>query len=152
LWSRVDTYRAASDRIIANPFTGVGLDSESATIGTAEPHNLVIGTWFKAGFLGLAGLVLVLLAIFSAARATLRGAASVDEQMLGLALLCSFLAFLVYTMSAPILFTRYGWAPAALLLALRAIQIRRAAPHPRGVQTRRRDIAPARTQSIGQPR
>jgi O-antigen ligase len=152
LWSRVDTYRAAMDRILANPFTGVGLDSESATIGTVEPHNLVIGLWFRAGFLGLAGVALVLLAILSAARATLRDAGSVDEQMLALALLCSFVVFLVFSMSAPILHPRYGWAPAALLIALRATQMRRAARHPLGVRTPRLDMAPARTQSIGQPR
>ena len=34
LWSRVETYRVAIDRIVDNPFTGVGLDSESSTIGT----------------------------------------------------------------------------------------------------------------------
>jgi O-antigen/teichoic acid export membrane protein len=152
LWTRVETYRVAIDRIRANPFTGVGLDSESSTIGTTEPHNLVIGLWFKAGFFGLAGVLLVLGAIFSAARATLRDASSVDEQMLALALLCSFLAFIVFSMSGPVLYTRYGWAPAALLLALRAVQKRRRAPHSLGVHTPRPDLVPAGIPSLAQRR
>jgi O-antigen/teichoic acid export membrane protein len=154
LWTRVETYRGAIDRIVENPFTGVGLDSESSTIGTPpeQPHNLVIGLWFKAGFIGLAGVVLLLVAILSVARATLREAASVDEQMLAVALLCSFVAFLVFSMSAPAIYTRYGWAPAALLLALRAAQTRRTAPSAVDVHRPRRDLAPRRPQSIAQPR
>jgi O-antigen/teichoic acid export membrane protein len=154
LWSRVETYREAIDRIVDNPFTGVGLDSESSTIGTPpyEPHNLVIGLWFKAGFIGLAGVVLLLVAILSVARATIREAASVDELMLAVALLCSFVAFLVFSMSAPGLYTRYGWAPAALLVALRVVQIRRTTPHAVRVHTPRRGLAPGRLESIAQPR
>jgi O-antigen/teichoic acid export membrane protein/O-antigen ligase len=154
LWTRVETYEGAIDRIVDNPFTGVGLDNESSTIGTPPdtPHNLVIGLWFKAGFIGLAGVVLLLVAILSAARATLREAASVDEQMLAVALLCSFVAFLVFSMSEPVLYTRYGWAPAALLVALRATQIRRTTAYAVGVHTSRRNLAPGRLQSIAQPR
>ena len=148
----METYRGAIDRILANPFTGVGLDSESATIGTSEPHNLIIGIWFRAGFLGLTGIILVLLAIFSVARRTLREARSVDEQLLALALLCSFVAFVVFSMAAPILHPRYGWAPAALLLALRAMQIRRAAPSPLGVHTPRPGLARSPVRTIAQPR
>jgi O-antigen ligase len=152
LWTRVETYRGAIDRVLDNPFTGVGLDSESSTIGTTEPHNLVIGLWFKVGFIGLAGVVLLVLAILSAARATLREAVSVDEQMLAVALLCSFAAFLVFSMGAPVLYTRYGWAPAALLLALGAVQIRRTTPYAVGVHTPQRGLAPGRLRSIAQSR
>jgi O-antigen/teichoic acid export membrane protein/O-antigen ligase len=154
LWSRVETYRLAIDRIVDNPFRGVGLDSESSTIGTPpyEPHNLVIGVWFKAGFIGLAGVVLLLVAILSVARATIREATSVDEQMVAVALLCSFVVFLVFSMSAPVLYTRYGWAPAALLVALRAVQIRRITPHAVGVHTPRRGLAPGSLEPIAQPR
>jgi O-antigen/teichoic acid export membrane protein len=150
LWSRVDTYEGAIDHILANPFTGVGLDSESARVGPEEkePHNLVIGVWFRGGFFALAGVVLVLFAIASVARATLREAASVDEQMLALALLCAFVSFLVFAMGAPILYTRYGWAPAALLLALRATQTRRVA-QPLAVRAPQYRLGPARVQPIG---
>lgn len=152
LWSRIDTNRVAIDRILDNPFTGVGLDDDSSAIGKYVPHNLVIGVWFRAGFLGLAGLILVIVAIFSTARATLRDAASVDERMLAVALLSSFVAFIVFSMSAPILFTRYGWAPAALLLALRAVQLRRAAPEVLSVQTPPPDVVRAHVHLVAQPR
>jgi O-antigen/teichoic acid export membrane protein/O-antigen ligase len=152
LWSRVETYEGAIDRIMANPFTGVGLDGESSTIGNHEPHNLVIGVWFKAGFLGIAGLMLIILAVLSVARASLRHAASSDERIVALALLCAFLAFVVFAMSAPILFTRIGWAPAPLLLALRAIQLRRTAPRPAPVLPAWPELAPARGPSLAHPR
>jgi O-antigen/teichoic acid export membrane protein/O-antigen ligase len=154
LWTRVETYRGAIDHIVDNPFTGVGLDRESSTIGNPphEPHNLVINLWFKAGFIGLAGVVLLLVAILSAARATLREAVSVDEQMLAVALLCSFVVFLVFSMSEPVFFVRYGWAPAALLLALRTAQIRRTTPYAVRAHTPRRHLAPGHLQSIAEPR
>jgi protein-S-isoprenylcysteine O-methyltransferase Ste14 len=44
--------------------------------------------------------------------------------MLSVALLCSVVAFVTFAMSAPVLYARYGWVSAALLLATRAVQER----------------------------
>jgi O-antigen/teichoic acid export membrane protein/O-antigen ligase len=124
LWSRVDTYRAAVKRVEQNPLVGVGLDDVSSTIDQYEPHNLVIGTWFKAGIIGLVGMLLIIFAIAKTGWLAVRDARVWEDKMMAVALLCAFAAFVTYSMSAPILYTRYGWISAALLVALRAVELR----------------------------
>ena len=123
LWSRVDIYRIALRRVQQNPLVGVGLDHPSASIDNLEPHNLLIGTWFKTGIAGLAGMLLILLAVLRAGWPTLR-IRRPAEDLAGVALLCAFVAFVTFSMSEPILYSRYGWIPAALLTALRGIEMR----------------------------
>ena len=66
---RIGTYRVAIARIKEDPFVGVGLDLKSVTrpFGVEayeyDIHNLVIGLWYKTGLLGLAGILIALLAI-----------------------------------------------------------------------------------------
>jgi O-antigen ligase len=124
LWSRVDTYGAAMRRVEQNPLIGVGLDEQSATIDNYVPHNLVIGTWFKSGIVGLVGMLLIFFAIGKTGWLALRDASVSDDQMVAVALLCAVAAFVTFSMSAPILYTRYGWISAALLVALRALELR----------------------------
>jgi O-antigen ligase len=124
LWSRVDTYRAAVKRVEQNPLVGVGLDDQSSTIDQYEPHNLVIGTWFKSGIIGLVGMLLIIFAIGKTGWLALRDARVSEDRMVAVALLCAFAAFVTFSMSAPILYTRYGWISAALLVALRAVELR----------------------------
>jgi O-antigen/teichoic acid export membrane protein/O-antigen ligase len=126
LWIRVEGYRLAGERIGENPLLGVGLDPESSTIGTSEVHNIVIGLWFKAGILGLAGMAIMVGALFRLGWRSVVGAESTDEQMVALALVCALAGFAVFAMSQPVFFTRYGWVAAGLLLALRGVQIRAA--------------------------
>ena len=60
-------------RIKEDPFVGVGLDLFSVTrpFGIEayeyDVHNLVIGLWYKTGLVGLAGMLIALLAILRAA-------------------------------------------------------------------------------------
>jgi O-antigen ligase len=124
LWSRVDTYRTALQRVEQNPLIGVGLDKQSSTIGGYEPHNLVIGTWFKSGIIGLAGMLLIIFVIGRAGWLALRDARVSEDKMTAVAVLCAFAAFVAFSMSAPILYTRYGWISAALLLALSVVETR----------------------------
>jgi O-antigen ligase len=102
---------------------GVGLDHTSASIDNLEPHNLLIGTWFKTGIAGLAGMLLILLAVLRAGWPALRIRRPGDD-LAGVALLCAFVAFVIFSMSEPILYSRYGWISAALLTALRGIEMR----------------------------
>jgi hypothetical protein len=44
------------------------------------------------------------------------------EWQIAVALLSSTLTFVVFAMSEPVLFSRFGWIPAALVLALKAVQ------------------------------
>jgi O-antigen ligase len=136
LWSRVDTYRAALQRVEQNPLIGVGLDAKSSTIDQYEPHNLVIGIWFKSGLVGLAGMLLIIFAVGKTGWLVLCAASVSDDKLTAVALLSAFAAFVAFAMSAPILYTRYGWISAALLIALRGVQLRAPAPSPSPVPRR----------------
>lgn len=131
---RVGTYRVAIARIEENPFVGVGLDLYSVTrpFGVEayeyDVHNLVIGLWYKTGLLGLAGILLALLATLRAGWAAILGSRSAGESRLAFALASALVAFVVFAMTAPVLFTRFGWIAAALILALRGLQQEEEAP------------------------
>jgi O-antigen/teichoic acid export membrane protein/O-antigen ligase len=125
LRSRVTSYRIAWDRIQQDPFVGKGLDNESRRAGDFQVHNIVLGTWYSAGFIGLVGMIVIFLAGLRAGWATAVHARSPEERSLALALGAGFTAFIVFLMSEPALFTRYGWVAVALIFALRAAQRRR---------------------------
>ena len=130
---RIGTYRVAIERIEENPFVGVGLDLFSVTrpFGVEayeyDVHNLVIGLWYKTGLIGLVGMLLALFAIVRSGWTAISESISASERRLAVALGSSVVAFVVFAMTAPILFTRLGWISAALLLALRGMQQERLA-------------------------
>jgi|tagenome__1003787_1003787.scaffolds.fasta_scaffold20988995_2 O-antigen ligase len=123
LYSRIDTYRAAWAHIREDPFEGVGLDAASSIdrIGF-EVHNVVLLPWYTAGVLGFLGIWILIASLFSVGFRVVGRARSPDERLLALSLYASFIAFVVFAMSEPILFVRYGWAPVGFLLALRVQQ------------------------------
>ena len=125
---RIRTYRMAARHIKQDPFVGVGLDLASVTrpFGVEnyeyDVHNLLIGLWYKTGLIGLVGMLLALLSIFRSGWSAMVESDSRSEWQIAVALLSSTLAFVVFAMSEPVLFSRFGWIPAALMLALRAVQ------------------------------
>jgi len=80
-------------------------------------------------------------AILQVGRSGLRAARTADEHREAASLTSAIVAFVVFSMSEPIIFSRFGWIAAGLLLALRATQ-------------ERREIVPARvaTRRVAQPR
>jgi O-antigen ligase len=125
--SRIATYRVAGRAIRRNPFVGVGLDLVSVTrpFGVVsyqyDVHNLLIGTWYKAGLLGIVGMLISVVAVAVGGRRAVDRSKSELDAMVAAALLSAFVGFVVFAMGAPVLFSRYGWIPAALLLAARAV-------------------------------
>ena len=134
--SRVAVYKVALSRIEADPFIGVGLDLVSITkpYGVVsyeyDVHNLVIGTWYKAGLFGVIGILVAIVALLRAGTAALGASLSEGERRTAAGLISAVVAFIVFAMSEPVLFSRYGWIPAALLLALRTVQEGRRAAEP----------------------
>jgi O-antigen ligase len=128
--SRIATYRVAEQAIRRDPFVGVGLDLVSVTkpFGIVsyeyDVHNLVIGTWYKAGLFGLIGMLMAVAAVLKAGWRSIVESRTGNDEIVVAALLSAFVAFIVFAMGAPVLFSRYGWVPAALLLAWRAVQLR----------------------------
>ena len=131
LFSRLDTVAEAWERIRANPFVGAGLDEVSNKVdGTGfQVHNLLLGPWYEAGLLGAVGMAIVLLSLASLARTTVSRSRSKNEWSIALSLYAAFGGLFVLGMGAPLLFQRYGWACAALLIALRAQQRRTSQEH-----------------------
>lgn len=125
---RIGTYRVAIERIREDPFVGVGLDLFSVTrpFGVEayeyDIHNLVIGLWYKTGLFGLVGMLLALLAVARSAWTAISESISASERRVAVALGSSVVGFVVFAMTAPVLFTRLGWISAALVLALRGVQ------------------------------
>jgi O-antigen ligase len=123
LWSRVGTYEAAWREIEINPLVGVGLSLGGTETVTGDAvHNVLLGVWFEAGLFGILGMLIILLSVFTLGRRTIMGASSQEERLVALCLVASFSAFVVYAMGAPVLYQRYGWVSAALLMALRRRQ------------------------------
>jgi O-antigen ligase len=125
LVSRLAIDDAAVSAIAKHPLLGSGLGEDAATgeFGI-EVHNMYLGLWVGAGLPALVGLVIILLSLTAIGRAVVRDARSRNEWLLALALDAALLSFLLFAMSAPILIVRYGWAPGAFLVALRAVQKR----------------------------
>jgi O-antigen/teichoic acid export membrane protein len=127
---RIVTYRVAWREIKENPFVGVGLDIVSVTkpFGIVsdeyDVHNLIIGLLYKTGLVGLAGMLIAFFAIFRSGWNAILQSRSETERNVAVALVCAVVAFVAFAMSEPVLFARYGWISAALLLALRAVQRR----------------------------
>jgi O-antigen ligase len=124
--SRLDSYRLAIPRIEHNPLIGVGMgaeaDANQSNLGFL--HNSLLGAWYQGGLLALLGLLLVFASLIVTAFDARRRAADGRDRLLCAALLACLLAYLAYDMGAPTLFERYGWVPAALVLAVRAQQRR----------------------------
>ncbi len=119
LWTRVDAYRAAASRIADNPLLGVGFAPEGALTNTgSQVHNALLGAWYQGGVLAAAGLATVIGASLATAIHVRKRARTPAERMLVTGLLAGLVAYLVFGLSAPTLFSRYGWAPVALLFAI----------------------------------
>jgi len=131
--TRLDTYRLVIPRIEHNPVIGVGMgagleldtiQSDGQTHAHAYIHNQLLGVWYEGGLLAILGLLLVYASLTVAAVDARRHAVDGQDRLLCAALLACLLAYLAYAMGAPSLYSRYGWVPAALLLAVRAQQRR----------------------------
>jgi O-antigen ligase len=125
VYTRVDGYRMAWKRIVDEPVVGVGLDNASSKniLGDNLVHNLFLNPWFAAGIFGVAGVLLLVCGSLAAGAEVVRRA-SETERSLAIALLASVISFVIFAMGEPILYVRFGWFGAMLLIALWAQQKR----------------------------
>ena len=114
--------------IAQSPLYGAGLDglSSEEAMGGIGVHNMLLFAGVGGGILAMIGMVMILASVMALGFRILRQTAREDGRSSGLAaiLLASYVAFLVDGASAPILYIRYGWMAAAILVALRSIQVR----------------------------
>jgi O-antigen ligase len=152
-WTRIAAYDAAWQVIRRQPFVGVGLDPKDTPTATGdEVHNVFMRPWYEAGLLGFAGVLLVYLAVGAASWRTLAAARSPRDAQLAVALWTSYIAFVAWGMSEAAMFKRYGWIAGALVLALRAQQLREGAVQaaaPAATERARRAGASSFAQRLG---
>jgi O-antigen ligase len=127
LYTRFEGYSRAWERIQERPLIGVGFDSESGLQELEGPHavhNMIFNSWFSGGALSLVGILFLVGGVLACGVGVLRRT-PVDERSAVASLVAALVAFVLFGMGEPILFVRYGWLPSALLIALRAQQLRR---------------------------
>lgn len=125
LADRVDVFRLAWARIVDDPLIGVGVGVDPRAAGLPDlVHSALLSTWFHGGALALAGVAVIVLTALRAGAEVVVRAQDPSERLLAASLLGAFSAYLVFGLGEPTLYVRYGWVPVALLLSLRAIQIR----------------------------
>jgi O-antigen ligase len=123
-FTREAATRAAWRSISDDPLIGVGANRAGALTETGSAvHNVFLKAWYESGLFGLLGMGLILGGV---ALEGVRAVRSADRSTHALAVgvLGGYTAFVVSAMLAPVLFQRYGWVSAALVLALRAAQTR----------------------------
>jgi O-antigen ligase len=126
LSSRLDTDRFALRRVAEQPVVGVGLDVRSSVTPTGfQVHNILLKAFYEAGFFGVLGMAIVLCAIAAAGLSTIRAARIDFERRLAVSLVSAYAGALTFGLGAPMLYQRYAWIPALLILALGATQARR---------------------------
>jgi len=115
LASRLDTDREAIDRILEQPFLGHGLDPESGIVmDDLAVHNWLLLAWFQGGVLFVAGNAM---AVSKAVRGLVARRSRdpfVETLLLGVATAVAF------ALTGPVLFNRYFWFPAVLLVVVRS--------------------------------
>jgi len=126
---RLDLDTIAWNEIVHSPLYGVGLDGNSVAqaMGGIGVHNMFLFVWVGAGFFGFFGLMVMVGSLASSYVAEYRRISEPADQRLVMALGTSFASFLIVTLAQPIVFSRYAWVPAALLLAVQAGRLRREA-------------------------
>jgi hypothetical protein len=141
--SRVDVISAAMDERMAHPFVGSGFDAESATVEGDEfdnqPHNILVGAFYRGGLFTLIGLALI---VGAGLRRALR---LPKDDPLATALASAFLAAVAFAMTAPSLYGRYFWIPLAFVLVAHrsAIDATRRRPTTRRQDRRQRRLTSA---------
>lgn len=123
VFSRIDVYDIAVERIAENPLAGTGMDLRSSTIYSPtsgvshQVHNLFLGRLYEVGLLGFLGVLIIVGGLIGAGWRGIVRAASQREQIIAVALLASVFAFLAFSMTSPALYKRIMLAPAALVVA-----------------------------------
>ncbi|MGH2561661.1 MAG: oligosaccharide flippase family protein, partial [Thermomicrobiales bacterium] len=160
---RQDQFQQGLDRVLANPFTGVGFEDALAS------HDIYLQLWSSAGVLGLAGILTIAVVLLNVPARTLlaRGAlATPPPMMLLLGFGASFFGYLVTGLFHNALWDRYLWLTPALIAvltphavaAVSALRTRRASSASAGPSRLRPgywdehgDFSPARRRQTAQP-
>lgn len=119
LGSRLTTDRLAITALAEEPLIGRGMDPGSGVIFNGlGVHNLILAAGYQGGVLVLFGIVVSVGTVVRAASSRWSGV------WLGDAWVAAFVGSLAFAMTAPSLYNRFFWVPAAMVLAARDIRTR----------------------------
>jgi O-antigen ligase len=110
--ARLQTWSFAWKGIVQDPLIGRGLDptSETTPIGLGA-HNMILLTWWGGGLCTLVGLA-------AAAGLALREGWHRSNQSLKEITFASFVSAITFSMTGPVLFDRFFWFPALMILVV----------------------------------
>jgi O-antigen ligase len=138
--SRIDVIKAAWPRIRSDPFVGTGLGDPNLGVTliqngfthVEQVHNAPVATWYETGIVGLTGLLLIFGSVLRLGWSAVVAATTARARTLAWAVVCAYLTFIVFAMTAPLYFQNYGWFAGALIVAMsveaRAGLVRTVAP------------------------
>jgi O-antigen ligase len=117
---RLSTWGFAWSYIASDPIVGRGLDAASGLTngGIFTIHNLFLLAWFQGGLATLAGVVT---AVAWAVREGWRRSSQVLIELP----FAAFIGAITYAMTGPVLFDRFFWFPALMILAVHQLDTRR---------------------------
>lgn len=108
---------AALNAIRASPAVGTGF-GEGLTSDYKEVHNILLQSWFEGGAFAALGILLILLTYAIRAYVSTRAAPRRGERHeMSSALAASFVAFLLFSAAALLIYKRFAWISPALVSA-----------------------------------
>ncbi len=117
-FGRLTSDQLAWQRILDNPFVGVGLDANSqAVVAGTYIHNMLLAVWVEAGLLGMVGIVVIISQILIVGIKLMRSVVDPQVRFAFVSLVAASVGFLVLGLADPILYQRYAWMAPALLFA-----------------------------------
>jgi O-antigen ligase len=128
---RLSIVQQAWPRISSDPLVGVGLDTPDSAVtivshGYTIPyqlHGLPLAAWYQAGIFGVTGLLGLLGVLAVIGWGGVAAAATDQDALIGFALLAAFIAWVIASMTQPMVFQQYGWISAVFVVAWR-MQVR----------------------------
>jgi len=122
---RFETFVSAWTFIGESPLVGVGTKAGGwPTENGFATHNIFLGAWYETGLLGFLSIVAILCFTGLITQRVLALCESFYERNVISALAGSQIAFLVYSLTAPGLYQRYGWISVALMIVFLNVKAR----------------------------
>lgn len=114
---RVETYTSAWAFVSNSPVFGIGTKPGGwPTENGYATHNILLGAWYETGIVGFVALCAIIFFCAIVSSRVFKLSRTKAERNIIAALIGAEVAFLIYSMSAPGLYQRYGWITVALMI------------------------------------
>lgn len=122
---RLSIVQQAWPRISSDPLVGVGLDTPDSAVtivshGYTVPyqlHGLPLAAWYQTGIFGVVGILGLLGVLAVVGWGGVAASATEQDALTGFALLAALIAWVIASMTQPMVFQQYGWISAVFVVA-----------------------------------